>query len=378
MSFNVPALPRPEALSALAGNFGSDALYVLRDTPAIVEALKAGHFVSKPEIWALLKDTSCWKEPVLAAELSRLLWKAAADKRLRTLLGWKVAMGQAPKELVQQAPKEGLLGELLQNDPLDFAGRCLLLDRTPGEWFKKAGLPFKIPFVQQADLDAVYAFVNIGRSDRQSWLIRCITELQPENQQVAVEGLLNRLSGEGVLELHELRAAVLAFEGIQLSPRAERRRFEWAGVERFSKLQQLWQEKAVPGRLLFWSNYAARLRSLMLLIQKEDGWHPLMQEAQEEPPGLVLLDFTHLIVVEDFQSRRIGLVTELKIEQLRPPISEDTLEKLVFEWVILTPDWAALLYQQLKSQGIEPSEGLKRFRGCLTDARTGMPTLFRS
>lgn len=392
---DLPELPvkltRLEAMAARLGGPPGQA----RPIEALWEVIAQGGDLGFMELeqllaapdWTLARATRLWEISV---------WQPPIKGALR----WKLALALAglapefPPLLIQSAPLDSPLSEMLSGDTQKILQLGWANHRTPSEMFRRAGLPGKLPFIQIAGRDAASIFVQRFRArgqmagaspeSRQDWLLGCLKPLEGDRVIDAVEILLRGIGARDAAELPRMLNWVLE-RASGVSVDAQRRREEWQGISLYDSLKRwtdarinvLCEGQAVQavlsrarrtesltvdeksaidlyGRIQFWGHYATRIKNV---------------RAREE---ILLLDLGGVVVVEWLASERgTGLIPP----HLQPHIfGEQAISTALvasYENSVLAhhEGWPQRLAEAIKGWRVIPDDGLKQLAGVPVDPR---------
>lgn len=293
----------------------------------------------------------------------------------------------------------------------EIANLCWQNLQTPIELMEKAKLPTEIPAVQSAFAGMTTSIFSRDRGISQSevkWVLRCLQQMSSQQQLIAVEDLLAKLSGElkdGLPKLIEWIKTEYQGQESLLSEAANAHLKRWVAQLNYSYFQQV--ANLVATRLSlpeseiqsvedcrdFWANYSDRLQNIRILLPKsslEKLKYQLPLEVDALTPDgsdsteVSILDFNKNLVVEFWR----GLESEARVlpktarnEKLlfgAKSLSVKNLRKLEGKACDRALYWQPYCEKLLKAHRILPNANIEYFQGLPKDRgkyhrSTGLP-----
>jgi hypothetical protein len=272
--------------------------------------------------------------------------------------------------------------------------------RTPPDFLEYAGLPRWLKEGQTA-LDFVaemFAKKQVSGNPEVEWLLRCLKQMSPLQQQLAVEELLTKISGEMVTRLPKLIEWLQEQysqsdnngKWHQLSDAAKAALSRWIGTVNYGYFQQLVdllarmlklpdeERRKLEEKRDFWANYSDRIQRIRLLLPQSSvtalGYQlqinvDILAEDGSDPTEICIFDLGNYYLIEFLRGSgsearliprnpKMELLlfcpTKLSVKKLRS-LGGETHDR-VFQWQSHCQRW-------LSQKNIRPNAGTEYFKG---------------
>lgn len=272
--------------------------------------------------------------------------------------------------------------------------------RTPPDFLEYAGLPRwlkegKTAFEFVAEM---FAKKQVSGNPEVEWLLRCLKQMSPQQQVLAVEELLTKISGEMVTRLPKLIEWLQAQyskndnhgKWHQLSDAAKAALSRWIGTVNYGYFQQLVdllarmlklpdeERRKLEEKRDFWANYSDRIQRIRLLLPQASvtalGYQlqinvDILAEDSSDPTEICIFDFGNYYLIEFLRGSgsearliprnpKMELLlfypTKLSVKKLRS-LGGETHDR-VFQWQQSCQNW-------LSQKNIRPNAGIEYFKG---------------
>ncbi|GET39868.1 EH signature domain-containing protein [Microseira wollei] len=287
--------------------------------------------------------------------------------------------------------------------------------RTPPDFLEYAGLPRWLKEGRTA-LDFVaemFAKKQVSGNPEVEWLLRCLKQMSPLQQMLAVEELLTKISGEMVTRLPKLIEWLQEQysqsdnngKWHQLSDGGKAALSRWIGTVNYGYFQQLVdllarmlklpdeEQRKLAEKRDFWANYSDRIQRIRLLLPQSSvtalGYQlqinvDILAEDGSDPTEICIFDFGNYYIIEFLRGSgsearliprnpKMELLlfcpTKLSVKKLRS-LGGETHDR-IFQWQAHCQRW-------LSQKNIRPNAGTEYFKGLLKhqgkyDPNKGLP-----
>ena len=272
--------------------------------------------------------------------------------------------------------------------------------RTPPDFLEYAGLPRWLKEGKIAlDFAAeIFAKNQVSGNPEVEWLLRCLKQMSPQQQLVAVEELLKKISGETITRLPKLIEWLQEQysksdnngKWHQLSDAAKAALSRWIGTVNYGYFQQLVDLLVRKVNLLeqerrkfeekrdFWANYSDRIQRIRLLLPQSSvtslGYQlqinvDILAEGGSEPTEICIFDLGNYYIIEFLrgtggEARLIPRTSQMELLLFYPTkLSVKKLRSLGGEVCDRAFKWQPHCQRWLAQKNIRPNAGTEYFKG---------------
>lgn len=415
--------------SSLAGPSSATPIWPPRSTWDVLDAALKGTSWSLLELWLALADKDWWdnvRRLGRAAKLAEALWRSASDDSKlanelfhRSALALSGLPARLPPEIAAAGPgapidRAWVLQAVQDDDATPIVDWCAKRNPplAPADLLARMRAPPLLPLMDRIPSAAASALVAAPKAKLDAWTAAILDEARADLQDMAFPHLLEHLTGDQLVELPHVRDSVLRWETRTpvmppLSATARGRLaalrgvaswdqiieateslvgFKVADIPRLVRLTEPDVEQRIARwslqRVEMWANYASRMTSTKLFVPAAQRGHflvggrlPENVEVARVPEPVARLTFPRLVVLQHLTGteattfHRTTVATDYAPEALatrNPPFASVKCTGHLWQWH---------LYQAIERAGLEPNEGLTRFRYLPQhlDPKTGRP-----
>lgn len=351
------------------------------------------------------------QNPDLAIPTAETIWQEAiTNPAIKNPLIWRLSLYQTnnqtplPPSLIETFPTFAnnakgndtyavqIINTLPHPDaPKNLAKLSWQYAITPQQLTQKAGIPLCLSPIQNAYnyLAGIFPPGSNPNKKEAEWLLNCLQEMSPQQQIIATEELLTKISPDVAIKMPQFLEFIQnKFNQNQLSPTATTILNKCLGAINYSKFEQLINLLARMLRLEdsdrqkleekrdFWANYSERIQKIRFLLPQtsiDTLGYQLQQKVdtfkKNEPTEVCIFAFEKSIVIEILRDqtneahllprtpqneRLLFQSSGLTLKRLR------SLETQVFDRVYL---WQFFYQQFLQEKNIYPNDDIEYFKG---------------
>jgi hypothetical protein len=397
---------QPRSLEVVVSDIENDFI-------ANISLLEWVHLLRAQDFWNKRSDEDCRR-------LAQRIWTLALDLPwLKQRLFWGVAVvygnDQHDALIHPVLNKIGLIANLIsgedrerlsvlqwmtEDDYQRLATICLNKLLLPSALFESLGLPRFLAINLYILEAAVQVFVHLQKpsSAQANWLIQCLETMNEVPRLEAVNYVLENLDDSKARQhlslVNWMRERYSPYQvntqWEQLSSKAKASLRRWIGAVNYRDFERLVErvidrlpnyQSQLKSRKAFWSNYSDRFERLLILLppstanllqgSSSTANVRILREDGSDPTEICIFDFGQWFVVEFFRGR--GSETRLLSRS-----SYSWLDKVFAGSLELSARclrcvggdvhdhkylWQIECERWLKSKGIVPNDGLRKFRG---------------